>query len=203
MDRRTHQIILFGCGGHGRSVADVLILNDPTVSLLFVDENARDNEKVYGFDVVRHIDPVGQPYIFALGDNRQRKMKLEEIGVFDLISVVSVRAHLGYKSMVGKGSFIANYCHIGPEADIGQNTIINTSAVIEHEVKVGNHSHIGPRAVISGKCCIGDLVFIGVGAVVKDNINICSEVSIGAGSTVIRNINVPGTYVGTPARRIK
>ena len=202
MNKRIPHIILFGCGGHSRSVADVLVLNDPTVSLLFVDGNARDNEKLYGFDVVRHIDPTGRPYFFALGDNRQRKMIFDEIGVSNLISVISVKAHMGYKSTVGKGCFIANYCHIGPEAEIGHNTIINTSAVIEHEVKIGNHSHIGPRAVISGKSSIRDLVFIGVGAVVKDNIAICSKVIIGAGATVINNIDEPGTYVGTPVRKI-
>jgi len=199
---RTPQIILFGCGGHGRSVADVLILNDPTVSLLFVDENARENERLYGFDVVRHMDPLGRPYFFALGDNRQRKQKFDEIGASDLLSVISVKAHLGHKSTVGKGCFLANFSHIGPEAEIGENTIINTSAVIEHEVKIGTHSHIGPRAVISGRSSIGDLVFIGVGAVVKDNIAICSEVIVGAGATVIQNIDEPGTYVGTPARKI-
>jgi len=201
MDIKKHQIILFGCGGHSRSVADVLIHNEPTVSLLFVDGNARDNEKLYGFDVVRHIEPMGRPYFIALGDNTQRKMKFDEIGGSDLISIISVNAHLGHKSTVGKGCFLANYCHIGPEAEIGENTIINTSAVIEHEVKIGKHSHIGPRAVISGRCHIGDLVFIGVGAVVKDNIAICSEVIVGAGATVIKNIDEPGTYVGTPVRK--
>jgi len=202
MNKRNSLIILVGCGGHSRSVADVLILNDPTVTLLFVDENARDNEKLYGFDVVRHIEPMGRPYFFALGDNTQRKMKYDEIGGSGLISVISKKAHLGHKSTVGKGCFIANYCHIGPEAEIGENTIINTSAVIEHEVKIGNHSHIGPRAVVSGRSSIGDLAFIGVGAVVKDNITICSGVIIGAGATVIKTIDEPGTYVGTPVRKI-
>ena len=183
-------------------MADVLILNDPTVSLLFVDEKARENEKLYGFDVVRYMDPMGRPYFFALGDNMQRKRKFDEIGVSGLISVISVKAHLGYKSFVGKGCFLANYCHIGPESEIGDNTIINTSAVIEHEVKVGRHGHIGPRAVISGRTTIGDLVFIGVGAVVKDKVRICSEVIVGAGATVVKNIDIPGTYVGTPARKI-
>jgi len=199
---RAPRIILFGCGGHGRSVADVLILNDPNVSLLFVDKNAADNEKLYGFDVVRDMDPAGMPYIIALGDNRQRMMKLQEIGESGLISVVSVKAHVGHGSSVGKGCFLANYCHVGPEAKIGNNTIINTAAVVEHEVRIGNHCHVGPGAVISGRSAIGDLAFIGVGAVVKDNISICSDVIVGAGATVIRNIDEPGTYVGTPVRKL-
>jgi UDP-N-acetylbacillosamine N-acetyltransferase len=196
------QVILFGCGGHGRSVADVLLLNDPAVSIRFVDEQAGDGEMIHGFPVVRRIDHAGTPYFFALGDNRRRKEKFEEIGTAGLVSVISVKAHLGYGSTVGKGCFVANFCHIGPEATIGDNTIVNTSAVVEHEVTVGRHSHIAPRAVISGRSSVGDLVFVGAGAVVKDNVAICSDVIVGAGATVIRNIEKPGTYVGTPVRRI-
>ena len=202
MDERTKKIILFGCGGHSRSVADVLILNDPAVSLVFVDENARKNEMLYGFEIIKHMESLNLPYFFAIGDNRKRKTKYDEIGVSNLISVISRNVHRGYKSAIGKGCFIGNYCHIGPEAKIGDNTIINTSAVIEHEVRIGKHSHIGPNAVVSGRTSIGDLAFIGVGAVVKDNIAICSEVIIGAGATVIKNIDEPGTYIGTPVRKI-
>lgn len=202
MNEETKKIILFGCGGHARSVADILILNDPSVSLVFVDENARENEMLYRFDVMKHIESSDLPYFFAIGDNGKRKKKYAEIGISGLISVISRNAHLGYKSAIGKGCFLGNSCHIGPEAEIGDNTIINTSAVIEHEVRIGKHSHIGPNAVVSGRSFIGDLAFIGVGAVVKDNIAICSEVIIGAGATVIKNIDEPGTYVGTPVRKI-
>lgn len=202
MKEEAKKIILFGCGGHARSVADILIRNDPGVSLVFVDENAREHETLYRFDVIKHIESLDLPYFFAIGDNGIRKTQYDEFGVSGLISVISRNAHLGYKSSIGKGCFIGNSCHIGPEAEIGDNTIINSSAVIEHEVRIGKHSHIGPNAVVSGRSSIGDLSFIGVGAVVKDNIAICSEVVIGAGATVIKNIDDPGTYVGSPVRKI-
>lgn len=202
MNDEREKIILFGCGGHSRSVADVLILNNPGVSLAFVDENARKNETIFGFIVMQRVESPELPYIFAIGDNGKRKMKYDEIGSSRLISVISRNAHLGQQCRIGTGCFIGNFCHIGPDAEIGDNTIINTAAVIEHEVKIGRHCHIGPRSVISGRSSIGDLSFIGTGAVVKDNIAICSGVIVGAGATVIRNIHEPGTYVGTPVRKV-
>jgi len=42
-------IIIFGCGGHSRSVTDVILLNDPETLLVYVDDNARENETLYGF----------------------------------------------------------------------------------------------------------------------------------------------------------
>lgn len=203
MDQRINKIVLYGCGGHSRSVADIILLNDPSMSLLFVDDNARNNEKLFGFDVVKQAPLAPEPYIIAIGDNEKRKTKLVETGDSYLLSVISKYAHLGFNCSVGKGCFIGNFCHIGPDAVIGKNTIINNAAVVEHEVVIGSHCHIGPNATVSGRCKIGDVVFVGVGATVKDYITICSNVVIGAGATVVKDIVEPGVYVGTPAYKLR
>ena len=204
MTTQDVKIVMFGCGGHSRSVIDVLLAIKPQATVTFVDENAREGEKIYGFNVYREYSLGDSEQIFmAIGDNKARKRKLEQIGDKNLISIISNTAHLGHDSSIEKGCFLGNFCHMGPEAVIGRNTIINTASIIEHEVKIGAHCHIGPNATISGRCTIGDLVFVGVGATVKDNVTICSNVVIGAGSTVVENIVKPGTYLGIPARRIK
>ena len=203
MSTSDGKIVVFGCGGHSRSVVDVLLSVRPDASVVFVDANARDGEQIFGFDVRRHYDLTNESIFLALGDNVERKELLVTLGDQNLISIISNSAHLGRCSRIAPGCFLGNFCHIGPEAVIAKNTILNTASIIEHEVTVGAHCHIGPNATISGRCRIGDLVFIGVGATVRDKISICSEVIIGAGATVITDINEPGTYVGTPARKIK
>ena len=196
-------IVIFGCGGHSRSVADIILLNDPDARLLFVDGNARPGEKILGFDLLKEPPEGDFPLFLALGDNAKRKEKYEEMGAENLISVISRTAHVGRGATVQRGCFVANFCHIGPEAVVGANTIVNTAAVIEHEVRIGSHCHIGPNATISGRCVIGDLTFVGVGATIKDYVTVCPRVMIGAGATVVADITEPGTYVGTPARRIR
>lgn len=194
-------VIFFGCGGHARSAAD-LILSYKKTKILFVDENARENEKILGCDVVRSYPLRGEDYFVAIGDNVKRKALFESLEGGKCISILSPRAYFGKESKIAKGCFIGNFCHIGPEVRIDDNTIINHGAVIEHEVQIGKHCHIGPNATISGRCTIGDLVFIGVGATIKDSISICSAVIVGAGATVVKDIVEPGTYVGTPARKL-
>lgn len=203
MDSEMYEkIVLYGCGGHSRSVADILLVNKPRISIMFVDKNARASETIYGFPVVKE-SPDDTCHIFiALGDNKARKEKYEELAGAHIVSIVSKNAHIGYGACLNAGCFVGNYCHIGPEASVGENTIINNGAIVEHEVKIGSHCHIGPHTTISGRCEIGDLVFVGVGATIKDYVKVCSNVIIGAGATVVKNIEEPGVYVGTPAKRI-
>jgi len=197
------KIVIFGCGGHSRSVADVFLSVQPEADLVFIDANARDGEEIFGFDVCRNYPLTNEAIFLAIGDNTERKQLLESLGEEQLISIISGSAHLGRGTHVGAGCFVGNFCHVGPEAVISKNSILNTASTIEHEVTIGAHCHIGPNATISGRCRIGDLVFIGVGATVRDKISICSEVTVGAGATVVADISEPGTYVGTPARRIR
>ena len=198
------EIVLFGCGGHSRSVADVILHNNQCEKIIFVDSSARENEMIFGFNVLPEIPiNIGTKYFLCNGDNVSRKNKYVQLKNSDIITVVSKLAYIGKNVTIGRGTFVAHSCHLGPEVTLGENTIINTGSIIEHEVKIGNHSHIGPNATISGRTVIGDQVFIGVGSCVIDNVTICSNVRVGANSTVIDSIEEPGTYVGNPVKKIK
>jgi len=197
-------LVLYGCGGHSRSVADVILYNDPSAKLVFVDEQAGESETIFGFHVVNALElsHVAQCFI-AIGDNARRKEKFIEIGSARLVTVVSKRAYIGTNATIGSGSFVAHSSHLGPEVVVGHNTILNTGAIIEHESRIGNHTHIGPNATICGRSQIGDSVLIGAATYVADKVRICSHAVIGANSTIISDITEPGTYVGMPARKVK
>jgi UDP-N-acetylbacillosamine N-acetyltransferase len=196
------EIVIFGAGGHGRSAADVILSNTPSSKLVFVDECARPDEKIFGFEVVKCYIVKNERCFIAIGDNEKRETKYNELSDFHIISIISSRAYVSSRAKIGCGCFVGNYCHIGPEAVIGENSIINTTSIIEHEVKVGSHCHVAPRSTISGRTLIGDHVFIGTGAVVIDKINICSRVRVGAGAVIVDHITEPGTYIGIPAKKI-
>ena len=201
--KRLEEIIVFGCGGHSRSVSDVILRENPTSKLVYVDPNAREHETLYGFRVFKDWPISDQPCFVAIGDNNKRKVKLLELDGKTIISVVSKTAQIGHEVRIGHGCFVGNFSHIGPEAAIGEGTIINTASVIEHEVQIGEYCHIAPNAAISGRSKLGDLVFVGTGAAIIDGISICSGVVVGAGAAVVKDITEPGLYVGCPARKIR
>jgi len=202
MSNNKKRLIIYGCGGHARSLADVALANG-IEDLIFIDDHAQPHEKLFGFDVVKKIsDAAHKNLIIAVGDNQQRAKLFESLQK-NIIALISTNAHIGKNARIDKGAFIASGAHVGPNAKIGANTIINTHSVIEHDCMIGKHSHISVNAVVAGKCEIGDFVMIGAGATVINGIKICSNVIIGSGAVVVRDVTEPGTYVGVPAKLIK
>lgn len=195
------EVIIYGCGGHARSVADVILSSFGDVHLTFVDKNAMPGEQIFGFDVVPEVEPTpDMAYFLAIGDNQKRRQMREALNQH-LIEVVAHNAHVGREATIGPGCFVGHEAYIGPLAEIGENTIINTRAIIEHEVVIGKDSQIAPGVIIGGRTRIGDNVFVGLGATILDGLEICPDVVIGASAVVVKNISEPGTYVGIPAKK--
>ena len=190
---------LLGCGGHARSVADVILENEPKAKIVFVDKGARLDEWILGFPVLPEVPEGEVSFVPAIGDNKKRAEWCKEKR---LISVVSQNAHVGKDSVIGNGVFIANFVHVGPQVRIGDGTIVNTAAVIEHNVGIGKYCHIAPNSTICGGVQIDDNVVIGAGAIIKPMITVVANVVVGAGAVVVEDISKAGTYVGCPARKI-
>lgn len=201
------QISIIGCGGHARSVADVLINSNPSIDIVFYDKKASLEEKMFGrYEIFPICDKYKYKDVFvAIGNNLERKEYVERCSSttnFKFSNVISQMSYISPFSTVNEGTYIANGVHIGPEVQVGRFVILNTNAVIEHEVIIGDYSHISVNTTVCGRTEIGNNVFIGAGAVVKDKLHICDDVIIGAGGVVCSDITEPGTYVGCPVRRV-
>src|SRR5437868_6384568 len=75
--KNNQPLVILGCGGHARSVADVALTIEFS-SLLFVDENAQPNESILGFPVVKDFQKSKDMlYFSARGNNISRKRDIE------------------------------------------------------------------------------------------------------------------------------
>ena len=76
----TDKLLIIGCGGHARSVADVA-LSLGISDLIFWDINARENETLFTFPVVA--DPslfhICKNLFIAIGDNKERADYFEKL----------------------------------------------------------------------------------------------------------------------------
>lgn len=206
MNNKARGLLIFGFGGHARSVADIAIASGVS-DFCFVDANAREGESFLGFPVIKKWEgdlPEGWQAFAATGDGVRRQQYCEQIKAlgWPLATLIAPTATVGVGSTIGEGGLIAHQGHVGPMATLGAGCIVNTCAVIEHECSIGDFTHVSVNATVAGRCHVGRNAMVGAGAVVIDGISIADDVIVGAGAAVVRNIDEPGVYVGVPARRL-
>lgn len=204
---RTIGLVVFGFGGHARSLADVA-LQAGILELVFVDANARPGESLDRFPVQRSFDsalPDGWKVIPASGcsDIRQLQLVMAREKGWPIATLIAPTATIGMGSQLGFGTFVGQHAHIGPFSTIGEGCIINTGAVVEHESRIGAYTHISVNSTVAGRSSVGTHCFIGAGAVVIDSVDVGDRTTLGAGACALWSLIEAGTYVGTPARRIK
>jgi UDP-N-acetylbacillosamine N-acetyltransferase len=198
-------LVLLGFGGHARSVADVA-LSAGYRGLLFVDDNAADDEAFLEFSVQRLMPPQASDLVYmpCAGDNSRRRAQILELTAANLplATIVSPSATIGYGATIAPGCFVGHHAHVGPLARLGTGCIVNTGAVVEHDCVVGECTHVSVHACLAGRSSLGDRVFLGAGSVVIDKLSVASDITIGAGGVVIASLHLPGVYVGVPVKRI-
>jgi sugar O-acyltransferase (sialic acid O-acetyltransferase NeuD family) len=201
-------LVILGCGGHARSVADVALAAGYR-RLLFLDDHARPGERLLGHPVERELPrtmPGDWRWIAAAGDNVLRARQLAACECAwrpgALATLVAPTASIGAGACIGAGSFIAHHAHVGPLAQVGAGVIVNTGAIVEHDCVVGDHAHVSVNATVAGKSRIGARCFICAGSTVIDGISIGDDITLGAGAVAIASLEMAGTYVGQPARRL-
>ena len=195
------KIIIIGASGHGKVIADIAV-KQGYQEIVFLDDNENITECA-GFPVVgRTKDALSMDgdKIIAIGNARIREHIQNQLKTTTLVhpnAVVSRRVTIGEGTVVMAGAVLNS------DVTIGRGCIINTGASVDHDCKVGDFAHISVGAHVAGTCNIGERSWIGAGAVVSNNVRICDDCMVGAGTVVLKDCNEGGTYVGTPARRLK
>lgn len=200
-------LLVFGFGGHARSVADIALACG-TTELVFVDENVRAGEQFFHYRVLREWDqslPDGWHAFSAAGDAaiRARHHETFTMNGWPHSALIADSATVGIGASIGCGCMIGNHAHIGPMATVGVGCIINTAAVVEHECVIREFTHVSVNATVAGRTTVGRRCMIGAGASVIDGLQIGDDIVIGAGAVVHRSIREPGVYVGNPLRKLR
>jgi sugar O-acyltransferase (sialic acid O-acetyltransferase NeuD family) len=205
----TATVFLFGGGGHGRAVLDVLerrgillaAVADPT------GWNGDGRVAVYrdDDDAIEAARSMGSAAVVAIGDAGPRLALLDRLETAGLLvpPVVAATATVSRRARVGPGTVVLEHAHVGPGASVGRGAIVNTGAVLEHDAVAADGVHVGPRATLAGAARCDESVFVGAGAVVLPGVTIGRRARVGAGAVVIADVAAGDTVVGVPARRVR
>lgn len=104
---------------------------------------------------------------------------------------------------IGEGCVISANCLLVDGISIGDHCHLNIGTIIGHDAVIGNYFTTAPGVKIMGNNVIGDYVYFGTNACTREKIVVGNYVTVGLNAGVVSNLTERGTYVGTPARRVK
>jgi sugar O-acyltransferase (sialic acid O-acetyltransferase NeuD family) len=103
---------------------------------------------------------------------------------------------------IGEGSFVGAYSILTTNIKIGKHAILNRGTHIGHDCEIGDYFSAMPGAIVSGNVKIYDCVYMGSNSSIREKLSIHSLCTVGMNAGVVKNITEPGTYVGTPTKKI-
>ena len=209
-------VVVYGAGGHGKVVGDVILAAGMQL-IGFVDDQALRGHCVLQNGTERSYSVLGDgtwlrsqsgnfaDVALAIGNNKIRSIvadRLLESG-FELACLAHPSSSISRFARLGPGCVVMALAAINPNADVGTGTIINTGAVVEHDVAIGEFAHVSPNASLAGGAQLGARSHLGTGAVVLPGVIVGCDCVVGAGAVVNRNVADGSVVVGVPARKIR
>jgi sugar O-acyltransferase (sialic acid O-acetyltransferase NeuD family) len=204
------RIFVYGAGGHGKVVADILACKAESEFAGFVD----DREEMWGARVIGLPvfgdgqwlrEEAGRSRVavaLGVGNGRARRQIAERCAAWGvgILTLVHARAVVSRSAQLGCGTVVMAGAVVNSDARVGAGAIVNSGAVVEHDVEIGHYAHIAPRAAMGGAARLGEFSHLGMGAVVLERVRVGSHAIVGAGAVVVKNLPDEVVAMGVPAR---
>lgn len=205
--RPDNQILLWGAGGHARTLAELIRGGQHTLRLAgVVDDGDNPPGDVSGIPMLgtsRDLEALrerGFRYaalgIGAVTNNAARVPLFERLVAagFELPSWIHKDASVEQSVVMGRANQIFAGSVVGSHVVLHDNVIVNSGAVISHDCEIGSHSHITPGAILAGAVTVGRNTVIGMGATIYIGVTIGDDVVIANGQAVMGDV-ASGTIV--------
>ena len=191
------KLALFGYGGHAREAACQI---EQEVTFFVDDKYANDVAKP-----ISEFNPEEYMMIVAVADSKDRADIVAKLPketkyftfIHPLVHIMDDNIQVGVGSFIGANSILTTIIKIGNHA------LLNRGNHIGHDSVAGDFFSMMPNAVVGGNVILGNNVYLGSCSNIREKINITSDVLIGMNAAVVKDITESGTYVGTPAKKIK
>jgi len=196
----TKPYLLYGAGGHGLVISEILELNHCELIGFIDDQRAgtlRNGYKV--FNVAPHfLNLAGVKYLLSIGNNYIRK-KIDQQYQFSYGLAIHPSAVISTRSILDVGTVVMAGACVNTLVRTGRHCILNTRCSVDHECTLEDYVHISPGAVLAGNVYVGECTHIGIGASVLPGIRIGKNCIVGAGAVVTKDVADGTTVVGVPA----
>lgn len=211
-----NRLIIFGAGGHGRSLAALVQKLGGLDLLGFVDDGVPAGTEILGLPVLGGRDKLRalaaegiRLAINGVGGIGKLNVRL---AVFDLLrgagfhlpKVIHPTAFIEDSAVLADGVQVFPLAYVGTEVSAGFGTIINTGAIVSHDCRLGESVILSPGATLAGGVTVGAGSLIGMRATVNLNLQIGANALIGNSATVKADVPnggvVPAGTIWPPRR---
>ncbi len=199
-------ILVYGGGGHGKSVIDLLRTLGTYHLIGIVDDGIPVGEEIMSLPLLGGGEALPGIYaggtrlaINAVGGIGNILIRLE---VFDRLaaegfacpSIVHPSAWVEPSARISAGVQVFPHAYVGSECHVGYGAIVNTGAIISHDCILEDTVNISPGAILAGGVQIGERALVGMGVTVNLGVKIGAGARIGNGATVKSDVQ-PGGVV--------
>jgi len=196
----SNSIIVYGGGGHGKALIDLLRALGAYPIAGVVDDDLPIGSTIMGLAVL------GSGNILKLLVERGVNLAVNAVGgigniqsrikVFDRLTqagftcpvLVHPTAFIEPSASLAEGVQVMPHAYVGSEAQIGYGAIINTGAIVSHDCFLGEYANLSPGAILAGEVNVGVASLIGMGATVNLKVQVGDRVRIGNGATVKQDV---------------
>lgn len=194
-------ILVYGAGGHAKSVMEIILQNKGHVIAGIID----DNPALAGMEILGERVLGGQSRLIKLAEAgvelaangvggildigvRVRVCRILEKAGFALPVLVHPRATVEPSARLTEGVQVFANAYVGAEAMLGNHCMINTSAVVSHDCVIGEYAHIAPGALLAGHIHVGERTLVGMGVTTAVGIKIGAGARIGNSAKLLADV---------------
>ncbi|MBR9985140.1 MAG: NeuD/PglB/VioB family sugar acetyltransferase, partial [Desulfosarcina sp.] len=191
-----NRLIVYGAGGHGRSLVALIRELDRYEIIGFVDDGYPPDDRVFGLPILGGGNTLeslaGEGLRLAVngvggvGDLESRLSVYEQLrqANFHVPSVTHPTAWIEKSAALEDGCQVFPFAYIGTQARVGFGCIVNTGVIVSHNVELGPYVNLSPGATLAGGVVVAARALIGMRATINLNVRVGECARIGNGATV-------------------
>jgi sugar O-acyltransferase (sialic acid O-acetyltransferase NeuD family) len=197
-------LIIYGGGGHGKSLVDLVRLQNVYRVIGIVDDGLPVGSSVLDVPVLggsavlmtlrergvsMAVNAVG-----GIGNLAPRLKVFENLrqAGFDFPTVIHPSAVVEASALIAAGVQVFAHAYVGSAVQVSFGCIVNTGAIVSHDCMLGEMVNISPGAILAGSVTVGERSLIGMGVTVNLEVNIGAGARIGNGATVKADVPAGG-----------
>ena len=189
-------ILIYGGGGHGKSLIDLLRSLGVYRIVGVVDDGMSIGTQVMGLPVLGGAEALAGLHahgvrlaVNAVGGIGNVAVRIQVFrrlagAGFTCPAVVHPSAVVEPSAMLSPGVQVFPHAYVGSEARLGYGAIANTGAIISHDCLVGDYANISPGAMLAGEVQVGSGALVGMGVTINLGARIGAGARIGNSATV-------------------